>query len=467
MSVRAVIVNGMGFGDEGKGTIVDSIVQRTRAHTVIRYNGGPQAGHNVVTNDGRHHTFAQFGAGTFRGARTFLSRFMCVAPLAAMREAEALSTLGVVNPLSLLSIDEHALIITPFHRAANRLRELLRDGSRHGSCGVGVGESMADLVFLGPDQSLFMGELRNRSKMAYKLERIQEAKRAELYAMARDLPDTKDVLHERMVLERVDAVDRTIELFESFASTVHTVGSGYLAHVMNTPGTVVFEGAQGVLLDEWYGFHPHTTWSTTTPKNAHTLLSEASFKGATTTIGVMRAYATRHGAGPFPTEDPAFQTTLFDPYNTTGAWQGGFRLGTYDSVLASYARAVSGKLDMIAVTNLDRVNPKSWQHARGYAVNERDRDLFNTNEEGIAVSIRLKDQLEDLHYQERLTVALNRATPIYQSIRGGADGVLQAISSSFNAPVGIISRGPMQRHKQFLPVATASLPNATLSLTAA
>ena len=83
----AILVAGLGFGDEGKGSIVDALVRKHGAHTVVRYNGGAQAAHNVVDLDGRHHTFSQFGSGTFvPGTRTFLSRFMVVNPLGMLIE---------------------------------------------------------------------------------------------------------------------------------------------------------------------------------------------------------------------------------------------------------------------------------------------------------------------------------------------------------------------------------------------
>ena len=89
-------------------------------------------------------------------------------------------------------------------------------------------------------------------------------------------------------------------------------------------GPAVFEGAQGVLLDEWRGFHPYTTWSTTTFANAETLLAEAGETAIR--LGVVRCYLTRHGPGPFVTEDPTLE--IPEPHNGTGTWQGAFRNGS-------------------------------------------------------------------------------------------------------------------------------------------
>src|SRR5688572_1634241 len=135
----------LGFGDAGKGSIVDFLTRANEAHTVVRYNGGAQAGHRVVTAGPRprEHVFAQFGSGTLAGAATHLSRFMLIDPPAMLEEAGHLARLGV-DALERTTIDAGAPVITPFQRAVNRLRELARGDARHGSCGMGIGETMAD-----------------------------------------------------------------------------------------------------------------------------------------------------------------------------------------------------------------------------------------------------------------------------------------------------------------------------------
>ena len=97
----------------------------------------------MVTADGRHHTFAQFGSGSFTpGVRTHLSRFVLVDPLALAAEAAHLASVGVSDALDRLTVDRDALLATPYHQAANRARELARGRDRHGSCGMGIGETV-------------------------------------------------------------------------------------------------------------------------------------------------------------------------------------------------------------------------------------------------------------------------------------------------------------------------------------
>jgi adenylosuccinate synthase len=130
MERQAVIVTDLGYGDAGKETMVDYLVRQgpeDESAVVVRYNGGPQAAHNVVTADGRRHTFAQFGSGSFvPGAQTHLSRFMLINPLNMEPEAEHLQRLGVTDVWERLSVDEDAIVITPWQVAANQLRELAR-----------------------------------------------------------------------------------------------------------------------------------------------------------------------------------------------------------------------------------------------------------------------------------------------------------------------------------------------------
>ncbi|HET8846443.1 MAG TPA: adenylosuccinate synthetase, partial [Ktedonobacteraceae bacterium] len=155
----AIFITDLGFGDAGKGTITDFLARRFSAHTVVRYNGGPQAAHNVVCPDGRHHTFSQFSSGMFLpGTRTLLSRFMLINPLNMLKESRHLNAYGISDALQRVQIDRRALVITPFQRAMNRLREIARADSRHGSCGEGVGECMADSLQYGREM-LFTGDL--------------------------------------------------------------------------------------------------------------------------------------------------------------------------------------------------------------------------------------------------------------------------------------------------------------------
>ncbi|MGC7098720.1 adenylosuccinate synthetase [Amycolatopsis lurida] len=326
-----VVVVGLGFGDEGKGAVVDALCAARPTTAVIRFNGGAQAAHNVVA-EGRHHTFSQFGAGTFAGVPTHLSRFVLVEPFALATEARQLEAAGVRNPLTLLSVDGRALLTTPFHIHANRAREDARGDLRHGSCGKGIGETVW-YSLREPGDAPTVADCARPSVLRRKLDAL-----ARFYAPLATPPHS---------------VDELVSLYRDFADAVRTTDSGEAARLADR-GRVVFEGAQGVLLDEHHGFHPHTTWSTTTPHNARELLAGRPH----TVLGVVRTYHTRHGAGPFPTEDPAVLARFPERHNGTGEYQGAWRAGHLDATLLDYAIAACDGVDALAVTHLDADRPR-------------------------------------------------------------------------------------------------------------
>lgn len=148
-------------------------------------------------------------------------------------------------------------------------------------------------------------------------------------ALARKLARLRDRLEAELGWLDGPGVADVCAAYRAFAERVPLVDAGCLGRLLRT-GPVVFEGAQGVLLDEWRGFHPYTTWSTTTFANAETLLAEAGSAQTALRLGVVRCYMTRHGPGPFVTEDPTLE--LPEPHNQHGAWQGVFRAGHFDVV---------------------------------------------------------------------------------------------------------------------------------------
>ncbi|WP_033443168.1 adenylosuccinate synthetase [Saccharothrix sp. NRRL B-16314] len=339
-----IIVVGLGFGDEGKGAVVDALCHDGAVTAVVRFNGGAQAAHNVVVGD-RHHTFSQFGAGTLAGVPTHLSRHVLVEPIALAGESEDLAALGVADPLRLLSIDADALLTTPLHVAANRAREDARGHSRHGSCGKGIGETA--WYALLAERGAVPGDTVEHQRVL---------------GVPGPPPTVGDCARPSVLRSKLDAlarfyepligagtsVDDLVALYRDFAGAVRVTTGDEVGRLADR-GRLVFEGAQGVLLDQWRGFHPHTTWSTVTPDNARDLLGHRR----ATVIGVTRTYQTRHGAGPFPTEDRTVPERFPERHNGTGEYQGSWRAGHLDAVLLRYAVAACGGVDALAVTHLD------------------------------------------------------------------------------------------------------------------
>lgn len=434
---QAFMTVDLGFGDAGKGSVVDYLVREHDAHTVVRYNGGAQAGHRVVTAGlaPQEHVFAQFGSGTLAGAATHLSRFMLLDPLAMLQEEQHLRTLGVADAFERTTIDAQAVVITPFQRAVNRLKELARGGQRHGSCGMGIGETMADRLAHG-DRALLAGDLADRDVLRAKLSFLREVNLAKARGLDLRLAGFEAAQAEWEALAGDSWIDWLIDAYPAFAARAQIVPGRRLHAILRRPGAVVFEGAQGVLLDEWGGFHPHTTWSTTTLHNADCLLAEAGYDGAVTRIGITRPYMTRHGAGPLVTEDAALTAALPDPANGFGAWQQGFRLGWLDLVLLRYARELVGPLDWLAVTCLDRLAGLPALYAcRRYRC-----------EDGALERLAPSPIPHNLVYQEGLTNLLARCQPEPEPVES-PEKLLDLLAAELGMPVGLTSHGPSAEDK--------------------
>lgn len=457
---QAVLIADLSYGDAGKGSIVDYLTRQHQAHTVVRYNGGAQAAHNVVEESGRHHTFAQFGSGTFiPGTRTHLSRFVLIHPLSMLKEEQNLLSIGIDDAFQRTSIDEAALIITPFQQAANRLHEMARANERHGSCGMGIGETMQDFLTYGP-QVIFARDLHDRATVCRKLRFLRDLKLSQLESTRHQLPDTEQVRQELNILHDPEIIEHCADLFQHFASLVAIVNERYFSRLLDEPGAIIFEGAQGVLLDEWYGFHPYTTWSTTTFNNAEQLLQEQDYSGAVTRIGVLRAYSTRHGAGPFVTEDARLSASLPDAHNKDNLWQQAFRVGYLDLVATRYALDVAGPVDALAVTNLDRLATlPAWKLCNAYryqAAGEEDLSPY-FEAQGPSIKAIKVQQSANLTHQEQLTQRLWRCTPHYQTFHPSRtletttrEDVYQyfaEIEQRLKCPIAIASFGPTASDK--------------------
>ncbi len=443
------------FGDSGKGTIVDAYARNDTL--IVRFNGGPQAQHYVIQRDGRAHGFQQFGSASFHpGTQTHLSRHMLVYPTSLLEEAEKLSTLGVPDIMQRLTIHRDAPIITPWHRAANWLRELARGTAEHGTCGMGVGELMQDIANTH-DDIVFARDLIHPGILGNKLARIRHRKRRELESLIETLPFPHGI-RETKARDTIqfDHVYMTfIENCRRLGREAQIVDDDFLREKLAQPGLVIGEGAQGVLLDEWFGFHPHTTWSTTTFANFDSLLSEAGFARHATKIVVLRAYATRHGAGPLVTFDQKLTHELPEQHNRNDGWAGLFRCGWFDLVATNYSLAVLGHVDGIALTCLDRIQHLAElplcvaYRYTGSASREHLLRFFDLDgSPGLPRITRIRvGRKGDLDHQAALTKHLFQCEPEYISVP--RDLLIKKLESELGVSIAISSYGPTAEDKRF------------------
>jgi adenylosuccinate synthase len=422
---RAIITVGLGFGDEGKGATVDGLTRHYEADLVVRYCGGSQAGHNVQLPDGRRHTFSQFGAGTLAatpaGPRTYLGPQVVIDPPALAREAEHLTSLGVPDPARLLTIHPRCLVTTRWLKVMNQLRELSRGDAKHGSCGQGIGEARSYWLKHGED-AVFAADLRDLPVLRHKLELQRQ----------RILLECQDIV-ERVGAEALRELDLWDRHTEDVANDLsEAMLDGVVIDAAIPPyRTAIFEGAQGVLLDEYRGFHPYTTWSTVTPHHAWGLIEQTGAE-AVAVLGITRAYATRHGEGPLPTFDAQLTARLRDAGNPWNRWQGSLRCGWLDLPLLRYAAAVAGPLDGVVVNHLDQIRVTECQVCDAY---------HNATLSPV--------EAPNLAWQSRLTQQLRAAEPVLSP--STPDDIIRLLGEI--APVAITSSGPTHQERWFAKLA--------------
>jgi len=352
-----VVICGLGFGDEGKGAITDFLSREYGASTVIRYNGGPQAGHNVITPDGRWHCFAQFGSGMFTpSVNTYLSKDMLIEPEALATEAGILSAKGVNNVYDRLVIDTQCTIITPMHKMLGRIKEIARGRKAHGSCGMGVGQT----IFWKEDGfSLSVSDVLEGK--AYQV--LSELKEYAFSRVSSIVPQhSSEEIEETIRYFRKRCHPQKLASCYSYLLSSlgfsFDVSRKHLGHIFQNDTVIIFEGAQGALLDRTRGFSPYVTKSNATWGNARDLIEHANVDGLERVkkVGIMRAYGHRHGAGPFVTEDTSLKDFFDDPLNFENRWQGAFRVGWLDLLALRYGIAINDGVDEIALTSLDRLS---------------------------------------------------------------------------------------------------------------
>ena len=417
------LIVGLGFGDEGKGTITDYLARCHRTAMIIRYNGGPQAAHNVVTPDGRWHCFSQFGSATLLPeVATYLSRYTFIDPLALVNESQILASKGVEHALERLYIDAGCLVVTPYHQLHNRMQEIVRGANRHGSCGLGIGVAMRDS--LQPRlPSIILADFADPKKLYRQLKLLWLIKidLAQQY-LAQDPQNAN--LHQQYRALQSDWPPEILQQYycDFWDSGIHIVTNPLDLPPLPADSSIIYEGAQGVLLDMDHGFWPHVTPSHTTASNALAIHRQCWPQRPLKKIGILRAYATRHGVGPLVTEDSSLTGQLRDRHNPCNPWQGPLRSGWFDLLACRYAIAVTGGIDELALTNIDRlagltaVKVCHAYHLPDAKARELDNFCYQHTQEG--VFLQTIYSCPSREQSESRTRSLNRCRPVYWDFPG-------------------------------------------------
>ena len=413
-----VAVIGAQWGDEGKGKIVDWL--SARADVVVRFQGGHNAGHTLVI-DGVTYKLSLLPSGVVRpGKFGIIGNGVVVDPWALVEEIDRLKALGVaVGPENLL-IAENAALILPLHRELDRFRESSNRLARIGTTGRGIGPAYEDKV---GRRALRVIDLQNFDSIGPKIERLL----AHHNALRRGggIPEVEPESLLRPLLEIAPKVLR-------YAGPVWRK----LQQVRQEGRRVLFEGAQGALLDVDHGTYPYVTSSNTVAGQA-AAGSGCGPRDVGYVLGIAKAYTTRVGEGPFPTE---LKDELGERIGKTGAEFGTVtgrkrRCGWFDSVLVRQT-VVTGGIDGIALTKLDVLD--------GF-----DRIKICV---GYRLGNHVLDHLPaDAHDQSRLE-------PVYETMEGWSESTrgarswaelpalaikyIRRIEELISAPVALLSTSP-------------------------
>lgn len=446
-----IVTVGLFLGDEGKGSIVDFLTY-SLSKNIVRYGGGSQCAHNVMAN-GIHHTFSQFGSNLFSDSKILLTQFMIFDPLELIAEADDLQKKGILNPYEKVYVSEDCLVITPFQKICGQARELARS-EKHGTCGKGVGETIKDSL-LFPQQVIRIKDLDSKN-LVHKLNVLRTIKLDQI----EQLPET-DQIKERLSIFREHEVEGMAKAIRELAYKINIV-SGEKLLTMIQESDNVWEGAQGSLLDPNFGFPPFVTKTNTTVQNAAELLTNKKFLK----LGIMRAYATRHGNGPFPTEDKSLN--LEESHNQNNEWQGNFRQGHLDLVLTKYAVAMNKGIDEIALTCVDKLSgQKEIKVCLAYDYTGKESQeliekYFDCDKRNRIVGIKVQKQ------DETISKLLMDCQPIYASLLGWQTDIskvtevnnlpkqvvelINFIEKQLSVSINLISVGPDRSQKMFLKI---------------
>ncbi len=440
------ITVGLDKGDECKGSMVDFLASKYGGN-VVRYCGGSQCAHNVVSS-GIHHTFSQFGSGTFVGLKTIISKFTLIDPIGILVEGEKLETKGISDPFEKLLISENSLVITPYQIICGKIKEILRT-TKKGTCGRGVGETVID-ERTNPAFSIRAKDLL-RPDLEYKLKTLKMLKLDQIEQLASN-EETKILLEEFEMYSPKGLAKIYLEL----TKRVGILSDEEIQKIIQTQNNI-FEAAQGTILDCDYGFKPNITQTRTSIANALELLGEKE----AVILGLLRPYSVRHGAGPFPTVDE--NLNLEETHNVYTPWQRFVRQGWLDFVLLRYSLQVNKRIDKLVVSCLDKMSGlKEIKFANSYRYigKESEETLnkyfdFGPNNQIVGVKLQKQDEV--------MSKLLWNCQPVYTTLPGWEDDIsniknyldlpsktrslLEYIEGQLGVPIGLISVGPDRDQK--------------------
>lgn len=357
--MKNVAVVGAQWGDEGKGKIVDWLSHR--ADVVVRFQGGHNAGHTLVI-DGNTYKLSLLPSGVVRtGKLSIIGNGVVVDPWALLKEIDGIREKGVVITPDNLIVAENCPLILPIHSAMDRAREAARGENKIGTTGRGIGPAYEDKV---ARRAIRLCDLHDKEVLRTKIDILLAH---------------HNVLLRGFGMPEFDGAQLYNELLEIAPKILPYAAVVWprLEEARREGKLVLFEGAQGAMLDIDHGTYPYVT-SSNTVAGAAASGSGVGFKTVGRVLGICKAYTTRVGSGPFPTEDKGeVGEWLGSRGNEFGVVTGRKRrCGWFDAVLVRQAVKVGG-IDGIALTKLDILDGlKEIKICRAYRLHGKEIDYL-------------------------------------------------------------------------------------------
>ena len=421
---KNVVVIGTQWGDEGKGKVVDLLTER--ADAVVRFQGGHNAGHTLVI-DGAKTVLHLIPSGILRENVTcMIGNGVVLAPDALLKEIDMLAENGV-DAASRLMISEACTLILPYHIALDQAREIARGKKAIGTTGRGIGPAYEDKI---SRRGLKVGDMLHRERFAARLGEVLDYHNFALkHYFKTDTVDFQAVL------------DQGLEMAERIRPMVADV-TGELHRLRAEGRDIMFEGAQGTLLDIDHGTYPYVTSSNPTAGGACTGTGVGP-RDLDYILGITKAYTTRVGAGPFPTElydgeeldDPVgahLARAGHEFGSTTGRPR---RCGWLDAVSLRRSAQINS-LSGICLTKMDVLDGlDSLRIATGY---ERDGQEVDTPPIGADAYEQCTPRYIEVPGWQESTVGIRE----YEDLPENARAYIRKIEEVVGVPVDIISTGP-------------------------
>ncbi len=355
------VLIGAQWGDEGKGKIIDFLTET--ADVVVRSQGGNNAGHTVLVGE-KKYVLHLIPSGILRSDKVcVIGNGVVLDPVAVVKEIEGLRAQGTVVERKNLLISDAAHLVLPYHARLDEAKEIAKGKNKIGTTKRGIGPAYADKI---SRVGLRVGDLLDPARFSQKLAARIEENNALFASLGLEL----------LSFEEVNAayLEAGEKLRPFITNTVH-----YLHQVLGEKKELLFEGAQGTFLDIDHGTYPYVTSSNTTAGGASTGSGVPPHR-IDSVLGVMKAYTTRVGEGPFPTENETISDLLHGMGREFGATTGrARRCGWFDAVATRYAAIVNG-IDEIAITNLDGLDTvETIRVAVAYRLDGEEIDIFPTD----------------------------------------------------------------------------------------